>query len=63
MSLLTMLVLAATFGTIVSLVSGVASIAHDGDIAHRSSAEWMVWRVAFQAAAVAMILLALSGWH
>ena len=63
MSLLTMLILVATMATIVSLVSGVASMAHDGAIAHRSSAEWMVWRVVFQAAAVVMILLALSGWH
>lgn len=63
MSLLTMLILVAALATIVSLASGVVSMAHDGEVAHRSSAKWMVWRVVFQAAAVVMILLALSGWH
>ena len=63
MNLLTMLVLVATLATIASFISGIVSMAHDGEVAHRNGAEWMGWRVAFQAAAVVMILLALSGWH
>ncbi len=63
MSLLTMLVLLATFATIASLASGVVSMAYDGGVAHRSSAQWMVWRVVFQATAVVMILAALSDWQ
>ncbi|MFN7087972.1 MAG: twin transmembrane helix small protein [Burkholderiales bacterium] len=63
MNLLTMLVLVATLATIASFISGIVSMTHDSEVAHRNSAEWMGWRVAFQAAAVVMILLALSGWH
>ncbi|HSN39402.1 MAG TPA: HIG1 domain-containing protein [Burkholderiales bacterium] len=63
MNLLTMLVLVATFATIASLATGVVSMAYDDGIAHRSSAQWMVWRVVLQAAAIAMILLALADWN
>lgn len=63
MDLLTILILLATFATIVSLASGVTSMAYGGEVAHRKSAEWMVWRVAFQALAFVLILFALSGWH
>ncbi len=63
MNLLTMLVLLATVATIASLVTGVTAMAHDGEVAHRNSAQWMIWRVVFQTAAIMMVLLALSGWH
>lgn len=61
MTILTSLVLLAAFAATVSLASGIASMASDSEIAHRSSVEWMTWRVAFQIAAVLMVLLALSG--
>jgi hypothetical protein len=34
-------------------------MAHHGPVGHRSSAEWMTMRVAFQAAALGLIVLAL----
>jgi hypothetical protein len=36
-------------------------MAHNGEAGHKSSAEWMTWRVAFQAAAFVLILLAMQG--
>ena len=37
------------------------SMAYNGQVAHRSSVEWMGWRVAFQAAAFLFIMLAFVG--
>jgi len=48
---------------IVSLVMGVSSMATDGEIGHQTSAKWMTWRVVFQAAALALIMLAILGPH
>lgn len=59
MDILTMLVLMAVLATVVSLTSGIASMAHDGEVGHYNSAQWMVWRVVFQAAAFLIILFAL----
>ncbi|MBI3067479.1 MAG: twin transmembrane helix small protein [Betaproteobacteria bacterium] len=59
MSILTLLVLLAVLATIASLTLGITSMAHDGEVAHRNSAQWMVARVTFQAAAFLLILLAL----
>ena len=59
MDILTMLVLTAVLATLVSLTSGIASMTHDGEVGHYSSAQWMVWRVVFQAAAFLIILFAL----
>jgi len=59
MNILTLLVLLAAAATVVSLVSGISSMAYGGEIGHRTSAEWMVWRVAFQAAALLLIVMAL----
>lgn len=56
---LTVLVLVAALGTAGALASGIASMAYDGEIGHKSSAEWMVWRVGLQGAAFLIILLAL----
>jgi len=47
MDFLTMLVFAAVLATLVSLTSGIASMAQDGEVAHHTSAQWMVWRVVF----------------
>jgi len=59
MSPIKWVVLAAGLAVLASLVSGVVSMAHDGEVAHQSSAQWMVWRVVFQAAAFLLILFAL----
>lgn len=59
MNILTLLVFVAMLATLASLASGIASMAYDGEVGHQSSAQWMVWRVVFQAAAFLLILLAL----
>lgn len=59
MSILTLLVLLAAAATVVSLVSGISSMVYGGEIGQRNSAEWMVWRVVFQAAALLLIVMAL----
>ena len=57
MSMLTVFVMMAMLATITSLVAGISSMAHDGEVGHLSSAEWMVRRVGFQAAAFLLILI------
>jgi len=59
MSPIKLLVLMAGLAVLASLASGVASMAHDGEVAHQSSAQWMVWRVVLQGAAFLLILFAL----
>lgn len=59
MSPLSLLVFVAALAVLASLASGVASMAHDGEVAHQNSGQWMVWRVVFQAAAFLLILFAL----
>ena len=61
MNMLTLLVVVAVVATIVSLASGISSMSFDDEVGHRTSAEWMTWRVVFQAAAFVLILLALLG--
>lgn len=61
MSFFTVLVFAAAIATIVSLASGIAAMAHHGEIGHQTSEQWMVWRVVFQAAALLAIVAALFG--
>jgi hypothetical protein len=62
MNILTVAVLLAMLATIASFVSGIASMAYDGEVAHRKSEDWMIWRVALQGATVLLLLLALTGW-
>jgi hypothetical protein len=59
MSPIKLLVLVAGLAVLASLASGIYSMAHDGEVAHLRSAQWMVWRVVFQGAAFLLILLAL----
>ena len=59
MDILTLLVFTAMLATVVSLTSGIASMAHDGEVGHYTSAQWMAWRVVCQAAAFLIILFAL----
>jgi len=61
MSLFTLFVMLAAAATVVTLASGVAAMASHGEIAHRTSEQWMVWRVVCQAAAVLFILAAILG--
>ena len=64
MSALTVLILVAVAGAVFSLAAGITAMAHNSVVAHKDSVHWMAWRVAFQAAALALILLALGvGWR
>jgi hypothetical protein len=59
MSPVALLVFVAALAVLASLASGVASMVRDGEVGHQTSAQWMVWRVVFQAAAFLLILFAL----
>ena len=63
MNMLTLFVLIAAAAVIVSLVFGVSAMATDGEIGHQTSAKWMTWRGIFQAATLALIMLAILGPH
>jgi hypothetical protein len=63
MQIFTLLVMVTMVAVVASLATGIASMAYDGEVGHQSSAQWMNWRVAFQAAAFLMILLALIDWQ
>ena len=64
MSALMVLILVAVATAMFSLVAGITAMSRDGDVAHYDSAHWMMWRVVFQAAALALILLAIGvGWR
>ena len=54
-----LLVFVAALAVVASLASGLYSMAHDGEVAHQTSAQWMVWRVVFQAAVFLLILFAI----
>lgn len=63
MSALMVLILVMVAITVFSLAAGITAMTRDGDVAHHDSAHWMMWRVVFQAAALALMLLALKvGW-
>ena len=59
MSMMTALILAAMVATIASLVAGITSMATDSEVGRLRSAQWMNWRVGFQALALLLIILAL----
>jgi Hypoxia induced protein conserved region len=58
MSMMTLLVIVAALCVVGSLALGVASMVSHGEVGHRTSAQWMTMRVAFQALALGLILLA-----
>jgi hypothetical protein len=58
MDLLTLAVFLALGAVLWSLVSGISAMAVDGQVGHHDSTHWMIRRVAFQAAALALVLLA-----
>ncbi len=58
MSMMVLLVVVALMCVIGSLAFGVAAMVNHGEVGHRTSAQWMTMRVAFQALALGLILLA-----
>lgn len=61
MTVFTTLAILAALATLAALASGITAMAHHGEVGHRSSEQWMIWRVVFQAAAVLVILAAIIG--
>jgi hypothetical protein len=59
MNMMTLLIIAAMLCVVASLGLGIAAMANHGEVAHRTSAQWMTMRVVFQGVALALILLAL----
>ena len=57
MSMMTLLVVVTFFCVIGSLAFGIAAMVHHGEVWHRTSAQWMTMRVAFQMLALALILM------
>jgi hypothetical protein len=63
MNMLTLFIVIAAAAAVYSLISGITAMSHDGEVGHRTSAEWMTWRVVFQGAAIVLILLAMLSPH
>jgi hypothetical protein len=63
MDIVTLAVFLAVGAVIFSLTSGIVAMAHDGQIGHQSSAQWMGWRILFQAVALILLLVPHSLWH
>lgn len=61
MSLLTIAIVLAFAATVYSLIGGVSSMAAGGEVGRRKSEHWMIMRVACQAAALGLVLLAMVG--
>jgi hypothetical protein len=57
MNMMTLLFIAAVLAVIGSLGFGIAAMGRNGEIMHRTSAQWMTLRVAFQTVAVGVLLL------
>jgi len=56
---MTFLIVAAALCVVGSLVLGLVAMSRDGQVAHRTSGQWMTMRVTFQAVALVLILLTL----
>jgi hypothetical protein len=59
MSFITVVVLAAVLATVFALISGISSMVSGGEVGHLDSGHWMARRVAFQAVAFLLVLLAI----
>lgn len=57
MSLMTIAIVVAVLATIYSLVGGMSAMVAGGEAGHRTSEQWMIRRVAFQALAVALLVI------
>lgn len=60
MNVFAALALLAALAAVISLISGITAMVSNGEVAHRSSAEWMNWRVAFQAIALVCVAVAIT---
>lgn len=60
MNMFTVFVLLAAAAAVYSLMSGISAMATNAEVGHQSSAQWMTWRVLFQALAIVMMLFAVS---
>ena len=63
MNFFTVVVVAAALGTVVALISGISSMASDGEVGHSDSGHWMAGRVAFQAVAFLLVLISIYLTH
>jgi hypothetical protein len=61
MYLVTVVLVVALAATLFSLIGGLSSMVSHGEAGHHTSEQWMIMRVAFQALAVAMVLLLVYG--
>lgn len=61
MTILAAMALVAMLATVACLVFGVAAMVSDEQVEHHGNAEWMVWRISFQALAFILVLMALAG--
>lgn len=59
MNILTLLVAVAVLATLYSMAAGIISMAAGHEVGHRTSEQWMVWRVVAQGSALLLILLML----
>ena len=59
MNIMTFFIVLAAACVLASLVMGIAAMVSHGDVAHRSSDQWMFARVGFQGLTLALLLLAL----
>jgi len=58
MSLMTIAIVVTVLATVYSLIGGVTAMVAGGEAGHRSSEQWMIRRVAFQALAVILLVIA-----
>jgi hypothetical protein len=54
---MTALVIVAALVTVGTLIAGISAMATNSEVGHRSSVEWMNWRVAAQGAALLFFVL------
>ena len=59
MSFFTLAVLAAVLATVAALVAGIFTMATNHEVGHVDGKHWMVGRVAFQAVAFLLVVLAI----
>jgi hypothetical protein len=59
MNIFPLLAILAALAAVYALVTGISSMAADGEVQHLNSNQWMFRRVGFQAVAIAIVLFAL----
>jgi hypothetical protein len=58
MTLMTIAIILTVLATVYSLIGGVAAMVSGGEAGHRTSEQWMIRRVGFQALAVTLLVIA-----